>query len=270
MKSSWSMRWAPGKHCLIVEYRRNEPDGVILGNGLWSWDSGTGEIVYHALYSDSGLEHIRTKVVEPGVLKGRYTGSLGGKPVDAACELRKKSPDLWTFKTSGAAASGLGELDVRFTRLKSADEGAASEGAIAEAGAACPWKLVTGHWKLTDSTGYAGDIVWESAGDGTQAIVGHWKEEDGSAATELAGWRPDEKIFVTTGFGKNGSYWEVRFTTVTESMVEGPMVNRQPDGRLLKGTWRVTKRSEDEMPTLFVGTDDGEQVTVKGCFTRVK
>lgn len=108
------------------------------------------------------------------------------------------------------------------------------------------------------------------AADGSQALIGHWKEEDGSAATELAGWRPDEKIFVTTGYGKNGSHWEVRFTTVTESMVEGPMVNRQPDGRLLKGTWQVTKKSEDEMPTLFVGTDDGEQVTVKGCFTRVK
>ena len=40
--------------------------------------------------------------------------------VHASCELRKEGPDLWTFKTTGVAASGLKELDVRFKRATSA------------------------------------------------------------------------------------------------------------------------------------------------------
>jgi hypothetical protein len=117
MTSSWNIRWAPGTHCLIVEYRRTEPDKVVFGNGLWGWDSGSGEIVYHAQYSDQGLEHIRIKRNTQGVLKGRYTGSLDGKQVSASCVLRKEGPNQWTFKTNGVAESGLEELDVRFTRL---------------------------------------------------------------------------------------------------------------------------------------------------------
>jgi hypothetical protein len=117
MKSSWSMRWAPGKHCLIVEYRRQEPGKVILGNALWGWDSASGEIVYHAQYSDRGLEHIRTKIAEADLLKGTYMGSLDGKHSAGTCVLRKEGRNQWTFKTNGVADSGLGELDVRFTRI---------------------------------------------------------------------------------------------------------------------------------------------------------
>ena len=138
---------------------------------------------------------------------------------------------------------------------------------VAEDATKCPWKLVTGHWRLTDSTGTA-DVVWKSAGDG-QALIGAWEGKDGRA-TELVGWRPDQKVLVATGYGSNGSYWEIKFTTVTEAMIKGEMVNREPDGTVLKGTWQVTRKNDDEMPTLFVGTRDGEKVTVKGSFKRVK
>ena len=57
MKSSWSMRWAPGGHCLMVEYSRQEPGKVVQGNGVWSWDSANGDLVYHTSYSDQGWTH---------------------------------------------------------------------------------------------------------------------------------------------------------------------------------------------------------------------
>jgi hypothetical protein len=117
MKSAWTIKWAPGNHCVIVEYRRDEPDKVIHGSGVWGWDSASGEIVYHALYSDPGLEHIRSQVKQPGVWTGKYTGSLQGQAMEASCELRKESPDQWTFQTTGMAAIGKQELDVRFTRV---------------------------------------------------------------------------------------------------------------------------------------------------------
>lgn len=256
MKSEWSIRWAPGRHCLIVEYARVEEGKTIRGNGLWGWDSATGELVYHAFYADRGLEHNRGK---PTVQRGRYTGSLSGKAATGTCELRKEGPDQWTFKTDGVAASGLGELDVRFIRVKPDDTSTASK---------CPWEPVTGYWKFSDSTGYTAEVVWELAGDGP-TVIGKWKDKDGTA-TELAGWRADQKTFVATGYGADGSYAEVHSTTVTESMIKGNMTKRWPNGSLMEGTWQLTKKSADEMPTLFVGTKDGEEVTIKGSFTRVK
>lgn len=38
----------------------------------------------------------------------------------------------------------------------------------------------------------------------------------------------------------------------------------------MRGIWQVTKKSDNEMPTSFVGTLNGEQVTIKGSFKRVK
>ena len=104
----------------------------------------------------------------------------------------------------------------------------------AEDTATCPWKQPTGHWRLTDSTGYTGDVVWKLAGD-NQAALGEWQHKDGTKTTELGGWRPDKKVFVATGYGAKGSYWEVVFTTVTESMIKGDMINRTSDGVISPG-----------------------------------
>jgi hypothetical protein len=139
--------------------------------------------------------------------------------------------------------------------------------ALGQAPEECPWKFATGHWRLTDSTGNEADVVWKkTAGD---ALIGRWKGEDGRAI-EITGWRPDRNELVATGYGPNGEYWEVVFTTVTEKMIKGKMIQRTPDGVIKKGTWQVTKKSDDEMPTLFVGTRDGQEVTEKGSFKRVE
>jgi hypothetical protein len=42
------------------------------------------------------------------------------------------------------------------------------------------------------------------------------------------------------------------------------------DGKIRKGTLQLTKTGDDELPTLFVGTIDGKEVTSKGKYTRVK
>jgi hypothetical protein len=48
------------------------------------------------------------------------------------------------------------------------------------------------------------------------------------------------------------------------------MVDRSPEGTVRRGTFQITRTSEDELPTLFEGTVDGKQVSIKGLFTRVK
>jgi hypothetical protein len=131
----------------------------------------------------------------------------------------------------------------------------------------CPWRYVTGHWKHSDDLGNVGEVVWKKSQGG--ALTGIWKDEQGKA-TELAGWRPDKKALVTTGYGDQGEFWHGEFTTVTESMIKGEIFHRLADGKIRKGTLQLTKTGDDEMPTLFVGTIDGKEVTSKGKYTRVK
>ena len=131
----------------------------------------------------------------------------------------------------------------------------------------CPWRFVAGHWKLSDETGNESEVVWKLV-DG-DALIGLWTGDDGKA-TEVAGWRSDTKELVATGYGPKGEYWEVVFTTVTKDMIKGKMLQRTPDGKVMVGIWQVTKKSNDEMPTLFIGTENGKEVTIKGSFKRVK
>ena len=131
----------------------------------------------------------------------------------------------------------------------------------------CPWRFATGHWKASDETGNESEVVWKTTeGD---ALLGLWTGKDGKA-TEIAGWRSDTKELVIIGYGPKGEYWEVTCTTVTESMIKGRMIQRTPEGVIMRGIWQVTKKSDDEMATLFVGTQNGNEVNVKGSFTRMK
>ena len=80
----------------------------------------------------------------------------------------------------------------------------------------------------------------------------------------------ETKEFVATGYGPKGEYWEVVFSTVTETLIKGRTIQRTPEGDILLGLWQVTKNGGGEMPTLFVGTRNGKKVTEKGRFVRVK
>ncbi len=140
-------------------------------------------------------------------------------------------------------------------------------GQLAADDAECPWEFSTGHWQLTIG-GYTANVVWRTNNDG-QVVVGDWEDETGKF-TELAGWRPDQKVLVSTSYGSNGSYCETKFTTVTKSMLKGDMIRRLADGRVMKGTWQVTKKGDDEKTVRFDGTIDGEEITIEGSFKRVK
>jgi hypothetical protein len=131
----------------------------------------------------------------------------------------------------------------------------------------CPWRFVTGQWKMTDSNGDEARVDWKITAD--DALIGVW-ERDGGKSVELAGWRSDQKTFVTTGYGTNGSYWEVKCDTVTKKMMKGKAVQRLPDGSVRKGPWQITKESDDEMESILWLTVDGKEVTLKASFTRVK
>ena len=72
--------------------------------------------------------------------------------------------------------------------------------------------------------------MWKIA-DG-DSLIGAWQGED-SKAMELVGWRTDTKELVATGYGPKGEYWEVVFSTVTETLIKGRTIRRTPEGDIL-------------------------------------
>ena len=110
-------------------------------------------------------------------------------------------------------------------------------------------------------------MVWKKT-DG-DALIGHWEDANGKA-TELVGWRPDTKELVAVGFGANGSYWNIVFTTVTSSKLKGNISERRADGKSRSGTYEITKDSETKSSTHFLWKgEDGKTESVKGSFTRL-
>ena len=132
--------------------------------------------------------------------------------------------------------------------------------------AVCPWKFATGDFVLSDETGYSANVTFKHSAGG--AIVGTYKDNDGEA-TELIGWQPKEKVIAAYGFGDNGAYWKLVFTTVTAEKVVGDIVDVRSNGTTYKGKWTVIRESDDLFPTLFEGVDgDGKKVMINGSFKR--
>ncbi len=276
MRSSWRIQWAPGNHCLMVEYRRPEPNKLIFGIGLWAWDSATNEIVYHALYSDPGLEHIRTKVNSPGVLEGRYTGSLEGKSVEGTCVLRKEGADRWTFKTEGVAASGLEELDVRFIRTASLEKEPGADDYIA-----MQQNYFAGQWKTTviEGEGAGSTGTWTCEMDACGKSFHHTATADGKPFFQaVGGYDPQLKALKEVAFYVDGSTATLVYRNPL-STIQGSLV-----GKVLKGTMErvsadgkrellgilVTPAERDKSVLTIHRPGDPNAIVVKVVFERTK
>jgi len=120
LKGSWSAKWAPEKHCLLLRFPLALNGEEVFGNGVMGWDTATKEILMQMFYSNGVMEHVRCRLESPGVFTGTLVGSAGGEAIEAACEMRTNRPNGWTFKTTGNTVGGRqeGELDVRFVRTE--------------------------------------------------------------------------------------------------------------------------------------------------------
>jgi hypothetical protein len=280
MQSSWSIQWAPGRHCLIVEYSRREPGKVIRGNALWGWDIASGEVVYHALFSDPALEHIRATIEKPGVFKGKYTGSLEGKNVSGTCELRKKGPEQWTFKTAGVADSGAGELDVRFTRVTPPDREPGRQGRPTAADyITMQCNYFVGEWTTEVIEGRdAGKTgTWTCRLDETGKAFVETATMDGKPFNQaIGGFDPYEQGMKEMVFFSDGSTATLLYRHPLETLrgslvgkiLRGTMEMNSPDGQ--KKFLDVTVRPQDKnRSVLFIHEKgDSSKVYVKVLFTR--
>jgi len=100
LKGRWCAQWAPETQCLLVRSHYVVDGEQVSSNGISGWDAGKEEVVTVQYFSNGVLEDIRYKLVSPGVLKGVYSLSSGGESQKVDCDVRKKEPNEWTFKST--------------------------------------------------------------------------------------------------------------------------------------------------------------------------
>ncbi|MFO7902012.1 MAG: hypothetical protein ACQESR_04430 [Planctomycetota bacterium] len=123
LEGIWSLKWAPGKQCLIGDYRASLAGEDFRCSDLYGWDAMEEEFVLLSVFTGGDIEIGRTKLIEPSVQKGSYSVSIDGKKYEATIEIRRKGHDEFVVRTTGLADQGIGELKLRGVRIKT-DDGA--------------------------------------------------------------------------------------------------------------------------------------------------
>ena len=116
-------KWAPGKHCTILNIRMKTPDGVVRGTLVSGWDALKREVVDVSYMSDGSHSVERWKIASPTVEEATSTGvSASGKPTKATFRIEKRGPDEFILKVTDRVEGDEQKPDIviEYTRVKQA------------------------------------------------------------------------------------------------------------------------------------------------------
>lgn len=131
-------------------------------------------------------------------------------------------------------------------------------------------ELVVGKWSAEGTDGRKWQVEIKPVLDGKAVIVAV-ENSDGTSGVGLIGWEPDAKNLVETGYGSDGGYWKLSYTSVTDNELKGHRMSRSADGTKEEGDWRVWREGNDTVHWSFEGKDaGGKEVKFTGKHVRMK
>lgn len=122
----WSLKWAPGGHCLVTDYRLQVGENTSRSSEIYGWDAVTEEFVLFSNYQGGHLEICRTKLVKPGLYRGPYIVDIEGKKYEGTIEIRYQGDDEFFVTTAGLKEQGIDDLKLHGVRIKT-DNGTTQE-----------------------------------------------------------------------------------------------------------------------------------------------
>ena len=129
-------------------------------------------------------------------------------------------------------------------------------------------KLIVGKWSAEGTDGRKWEVEVKPLLDG-KALTVAVANDDGTSGAGLIGWEPDTKKFVETGYGSDGGYWHLTYTSVTDDELRGQRTALMADGTKQIGNWHVWREGDDIVHWSFDGKDDkGQEVKFTGKHTR--
>lgn len=132
------------------------------------------------------------------------------------------------------------------------------------------WKNLAGRWSYERSPdGVKGTVRWRVTTNGS-AFRGNFQEDKGIVSTETAGWRPDTKSMVVSGFGSEGNHWHLKLNKVTPVLVEGESEGVLPSGLSIAGDFSGKLINKDRyVVTINEKGEEGKTNLVKITFSRI-
>ena len=118
-------RWAPGKHCTILNARSRTPNGFVQVTLLSGWDALHKEVVDFSYGSDGSHSIERWKIASPTVEEATSAGvSASGKPTKAVFRIEKRSQDEFILKITERVEGDQRKPDIviEYTRVKQAEK----------------------------------------------------------------------------------------------------------------------------------------------------
>lgn len=271
LKGEWTTTWSSGsvshdRHSLVsggqTLLSEIETEDGNRTTELGGWDPKTKSIRYYG-FGASKNYWVGNAAHSPmtGTIRGvTYKGvAVEGK---ITWEIVDKNMAKATFVGKDAEGKDFNMTAVKKRKTKKSS-GKAAKKAVAHS----PWKFLTGKWHQAASNGVKSKVTWKKIGDGRDAIVGRWKNEDGTRYTEVVGWHPATQELVSTAYGTNGAYWRFRASNVTATQFQGKMVERRSNGETAVGVLTVTRINDELFKSRFVGTSGtNEKITIESTF----
>ena len=121
LKLQITTRWAPGKHCTIMNGRIRTSEGVVKGTLLSGWDAQNKQVVDYSYGSDGSFGIERWTIASPKVEEATSTGvSASGKSTRAVFRIEKRSPDEFLLKITERVEGDARKPDIviEYTRVK--------------------------------------------------------------------------------------------------------------------------------------------------------
>ena len=131
------------------------------------------------------------------------------------------------------------------------------------------WKALEGNWNYKLSPGdVEGKVMWRVRTRGN-TLAGWFTDSNGVVSSEVSGWQADSKVLCVNGFGDGDNYWQLRFSKVTATSVEGTAKGARPDGVEYEGTFVGQLEGENVYKFTIKGkTKEGEPLVFKGVFNK--
>ncbi len=115
-KTVFRARWAPGKHCLVLQgVTRRKNQEPVKWSILSGCDIATGEMVDY-YFDANGVSCVtRWKTISKTEQVGTEIGIQDGKPYSVECKAVKHGPDAWTFLSKTLDGK---DIEVEYKRVK--------------------------------------------------------------------------------------------------------------------------------------------------------
>jgi hypothetical protein len=272
LRGTWTARWEPGKHCLIVHYKGTIGETAFDATEMIGWNSASGGLKLLSFFSHGVFEDIDYSLTSPGKYEGTYKGTAWGESFSAKCAVAIQGPNRWEFSTKGLKRGGehRPDISVRFTRKAASSKSKRAkvkkrQSTVEEFQEYC--QLVQGRWLNMDETLAT---EWFEFSDKNKKAVSHGEIRlvaDGRAlegvwyggkgtAKWLTTWDASSKQIRKFAVLSDGTVWdEIRFKQGDNKWGCLVTLNR-PDGTTEKVVSTLTISEDGATHTYTSAGDD--------------